>query len=427
MKKIIYTALIVCFGMIASAQNLLNLYKSGTVELIPDTEYAQNNDWDKVFKTYYDTIYNKPMGKSLVIMPNGSVIVNHAYRNYYSKFSPNGSFQKEFGITNSKGSRFKKTKHIVGIVNNNTFYSGLDNMGNMVCFDFAGNYKKTLKLNYMTFQMMPLPNGKIAVVGWVIWKTKFRDFVAIIDYETNEEKVIWEHFTNRGEPGNHEKLFNYSYKFEEQGAIGCTTMPFSKSTGMRARPRLACINNQLIIANPTSGEIQIFDLNGKLISKKQMNLKNSQISVEEQKEIQRKAIEKFKRMNPLRYKGFVGKVSAEESQKVHNYLINAMEADLNKITDPISKPYFSTLIQDSDDNLLFFDFAEEQNANKFHVWVYKNGGEFICQSSFVCNDYDLQINPGKMVFHNGYIYGLQIQKESPGVPLRLTRFKLTSK
>lgn len=103
-----------------------------------------------------------------------------------------------------------------------------------------------------------------------------------------------------------------------------------------------------------------------------------------------------------------------------------MEDDLSKITTPILKPFFSTMIQDSDDNLLFFDFAEEQDANKFHVWVYKNGGEFICESSFVCDDYQLQINPDKMVFHKGYIYGLQVLKEPSGVPLRLMRFKLTA-
>lgn len=276
----------------------------------------------------------------------------------------------------------------------------------------------------MTWQQLPMPNGKIAVVGWVIWKTKFRDFVAIVDYETNEQKIIWEHFTTREEFGEHTKLFNYTYKFEQQGAISCTTMPFSKSTGMMARPKLACVNNKLVLANPTSGKIRIYDLDGKLISKKQMDLQRGQISVEEQKQIQQKAIERFKKMNPLRFEGFAGKATAEESKKVHNYLINAMEADLTKIKEPISKPYFSAVIQDSDDNLLFFDFAEEEGANKFKVWIYSNGGAFVCESSFVCNDYELQINPEKMVFRDGYIYGLQLLKNASGVPLRLMRFKL---
>jgi hypothetical protein len=75
--------------------------------------------------------------------------------------------------------------------------------------------------------------------------------------------------------------------------------------------------------------------------------------------------------------------------------------------------------------LLFFEYAEKQGANKFNVWIYKDGGEFICKSSFVCDDYELQIHPGKIVFRDGYIYGLQILKDATGVPLRLTRFKLS--
>lgn len=421
--------MIVCWSIFSWGQNLLDIYKGGTVELVPDAEYAKNNNWDEIFSSYSDIIYNKPMGKrkSLVIAPDGSVVVNNAYRNFYTKFSPNGTFLEEFGIINNSGRQLKKAYSIVGVVNDNTFITGLDNMGNMRCLDFEGNLKKELKLDYMARQILALPNGKIAVVGWVIWKTKFRDFVAIVDYETNEQKIIWEHFTQGGEFGEQNKLFYYSYNFEKQGGLSCSTMPFANAIGIKARPRLATVNNQLILANPTNGEIITYDLNGKLISRNKMDLKNGQISIEEQKEIQKKAIEKYKSLNPLRFEGFAGKASAEESKKVHNYLIQAMEEDLNKITKPIAKPYFSTMIQDSDNNLLFFDFAEEQNANKFNVWVYQNGGGFVSQSSFMCKDYNLQINPGKMVFHNGFIYGLQELKETPNVPLRLVRFKLHGK
>ena len=171
MKKLLFTFFLAVIALTAPSQKLIDVYKKGTVKLVPDLGYAQGNNWDLVFKTYYDTLYNSPMGnrKSLKIMPDGSVVVNHRYRNYYTKFSPSGKFEKEFGIVSNKGVQLKKTDAIEGIINNNTFYTGLDNMGNMVCFDFNGNYKKTLKLNYMTRQMIPLPNNKIAVVGWVIW------------------------------------------------------------------------------------------------------------------------------------------------------------------------------------------------------------------------------------------------------------------
>ncbi len=101
MRKLIFTIILAVFTILGSAQNLIETYKKGTVNLVPDIEYARDNNWDKVFETYYDTIYRKPMGyrKSLKLMPDGSVVVNHAYKNYYTKFTPDGKFEKEFGIT----------------------------------------------------------------------------------------------------------------------------------------------------------------------------------------------------------------------------------------------------------------------------------------------------------------------------------------
>ncbi len=415
MKKIILILLMTVCVIQVPAQRLLDVYKKGTVKLVPDPGYAQNNDWDKVFRTYYDTLYGKPMGnrKSLKIMPDGSVIVNHAYRYFYTKFSPNGIFEKEFGIKNNKGELFKKFNGIEGIINNNTFYTGLDNTGNMICFDFDGRYIKTLKLNYKTRQMIPLPNGKIAVVGWVIWDKKFRDFVSIVDYETNQEHVIWEYFTERTDPIKDRKLFNYSYKFKTGGMIGCNTMPFTKEIGLTSPPSIACVDNKLVVAIPTTGEILLYALDGKLISKDKIGLPRNFISVEEQKEIQQKAIIEYKNATNL------FSPSSAESKDAQAYMVKEMELDLGRITDPIQLPTFATIIKDSDGNLLFFEYPKEQNANKFNVWVYDGRGKFVCQSSFVCDEYDLEINPSKMVFYKGYIYGLQLLKKASGVPLRL--------
>ena len=423
MKKLIVIFAMALFTLTGSAQKLIDIYKKGTVKLVPDTEYAQGNDWNKVFETYNDTLYGKPMGnrKNITMMPDGSIVVDHAYQNFYSMFSPTGKFVKEFGIKNSKGVQFKKINQIGGIVNNNTFYTGLDNMGNMVCFDFNGNYVKTLKLNYMTRQMITLPNNRIAVVGWVIWKEKFREFVSLVNFETNEEKIIWEHFTDRCEPDKQCKLFNYSYVFEKQGMMSLSTMPYTKSTGMSAPPIIATTGNQLVVVIPDTGEINLFDLNGNKLGKEKVSWANNSISVEEQKGIQGKAISKYKSMqNPI----LASWISREENGIALKTMIKSMEQDLEKITEPIPIPAISTVIKDSDGNLLFFEYPKEENANKFNVWIMQNGGQFVCQSSFVSDEYELNINPSKMVFSNGMLYGLQKLKKTDGVPLRLARFKL---
>jgi hypothetical protein len=102
-----------------------------------------------------------------------------------------------------------------------------------------------------------------------------------------------------------------------------------------------------------------------------------------------------------------------------------MEDDLKNIKTPITRPSFSTIIKDSDGNVLFFEIPEEKGANVFHVWIYNGGGKFDAKCTFTCDDYDLNISPSKMVFRDGYIYGLQNLKKAEGVLLRLVRFKLT--
>ena len=419
MKKLILIIAIALIQFPLFSQDLISKYKSGTVKLIPDTEYAQGNDWNTVFRSYYDTLYNKPMGmrKSLVLLPDGSLIVNHTYRDYRTKFSPTGQFEKEFTIENAGH------KAVMGVINDNTLFTGLDNMGKMTCSDFNGKYKKTLTLDYMTRDIVALDNGKFAVVGSVIWSEKFRTFVSIVDYETNQEKVIWEHFEDRefssnGKKLNNRKPFNYTIKLKDGNLILITTMPFSRRTGTGIPPQITTVKNELIVAIPNTGEILLYDLEGNLKSKSVINWQNKTISVDEQKAIQQKAIDNYKALIENGDKRVHSDLEAFQS------MISEMEDDLRKINTPIAKPSFSNIIKDSDGNVLFFEIPEEKGANIFHVWVYNQVGQFATKCTFTCDEYDLDISSGKMVFKDGYIYGLQTLKETNGNPLRLVRFKL---
>ncbi|MBN2263517.1 MAG: hypothetical protein JW735_11420, partial [Prolixibacteraceae bacterium] len=125
MKHAMIIMAILMIGISLQAQNLIETYKKGTIKLVPDTEYAKGNNWDKVFETFNDTLYGKHMGfrKNIRLLPDGSVVIDHPYRNLYTKFSPNGIFEKEFQLVNSKGVPFKKTYQIAGVINNNTFFT----------------------------------------------------------------------------------------------------------------------------------------------------------------------------------------------------------------------------------------------------------------------------------------------------------------
>jgi hypothetical protein len=153
------------------------------------------------------------------------------------------------------------------------------------------------------------------VSGWVIWQTKFREFVAIVDYETNDQKIIWDHFTERSCKPDQRTLFNYRYVFKERGGFSCTTMPFSRMTGMSSPPQIACLEDRLVVAIPATGEILVYDLDGNLKSTEKIEWGRNYISVEEQREIQQNAIKRYKSIKEPRFASWV---SPEENKKPWN-------------------------------------------------------------------------------------------------------------
>jgi hypothetical protein len=400
MKKIIALLCVLFLMHNVSAQSLLDIYKKGIVKLTPDTEYGKGNDWGKVFAPFLGETPTHNM--SMVMMPNGSVVVNYS-RNahpFYTMFDANGKFEKEFGITNSAGKRAKHVHRIEGVINNH-FITDSDNMGKIKVLDFSGKIVRTLTIDYGSVNMIPMANNKFAIVGFTVGN-RGKDFIAIIDYNTNEQKIIWDGSIN-DKP---------DVKFTSGGVM----YAFG---GNNVKPSVAFANNQLIVALPHSGEILFYDVNGTLKSKQKVNWPQKFLSVAEQKENRRKSIERIiQRQKELQESG-----SREEIQRLDNVL-QAHRASLENITETLPLPLFANVIQDSDGNLLFFEVPEKEGANQFNVWIFQNGGQFVAKSSFVAEGYDLSIMPSRMIFHKGHIYALTTLKNASGNPLRLVRFKV---
>jgi hypothetical protein len=424
MKTTIFLAILLIASAMLNGQSLLNKYKSGAINLVPDTEYAAGVDWNRALDNYTDTVLGRWVGdrKSLMITPDGSAMVSHHFRDFYTVFSPGGVFEGELQVKNKQGKPFRSLPHLHGVLDGHILYSGLDNMGQMLCFDRKGDLIKTLHLDYAARQIIPLPGKKLALVGWVLWSGSVREFVAIVDYETNEEHIIWDQFNPRSfTPGTARHMFHYEYSFREGGMVSSSTMPFIRAIGMSHPPIIANVGEKLIVTIPETGEILTYDLDGKLIHEQTIDWAKDYVSVEEQREIQRKAIERYRNIEEPRFAAWA---SPEENRAARDYFVKEMEKDLAAISQPIQMPLFSTLIKDSDDNLLFFEFPKEEGFNTFNVWIYNNGGQFVAQSSFRVEGYKLEIKPSKMAFHDGYIYALAEKKGVDGVPLRVVRFRL---
>lgn len=430
MKKnlIVLLCLALTAALPVSAQKLVELYKKGTIQLVPDKTFAQGNDWNNAFRAYQDSMGGRNVGarKSLVLLPDGSVIVNNTYRNFYTKFNAQGKFVGEFNLKSTSGKVFKKTEPALGILYGNTLYYGIDNPGNMYLTDFNGKWQKTLKLNFGANQIIGLPNNMLAMTGTSYNEDAIRYFVEIVNPATNEEKIIWEHkgegtkvqldYSNTSE----RSPFHYAYRFKTGGSISFT-VDFGGTRNSYTAPIIANSGNKILLAFPDNGELWEYDLTGKFLAKKQLGWTRESVSVEEQKKTLQEEIDQLKTTK-------LGKArntnTDEELAEAKAKFLKEMEEDLSRITTTLPRPCLSTVIKDSEGNLLYFEYPKEKDANLFHVWVYSNDGGFVCESKFVCEDYDLIINPSRMVFRNGYLYSLQNAKGAKGIPMRLVRFKL---
>lgn len=405
----------------ANAQNLLDIYKKGTVKLVADPEFAKDNNWENIFRDYYNKIGKEQVGnrKSICLLPYGSILVNHAYNKTYTKFSGEGKFEKEFSIKNSSGQVLKRSS-IKGVLADEILFTDVDNSGRMYCTDLEGNLLKTLKVNYMDKNIISLPNRKFAIVGTVLWKNRFRDVVAIKDYETGEEKIIWDSFS----PSSTVVVIDIPDKNGKSSPIKTMAPPPPPNSTSRSRPNIILTTkNELLVCVASTGELLFHDLNGNLLRTKKVDWKNDKIPVEELLKKHDEARERIANRE-ITDKMIQRYGNEERAKQFREELLKQHDERREQIKNPKDLPYYSTIIEDSDGNILFFEYAKERGNNQFNVYTLNGEGEFVCKSSFICDEYDLVINPSRMIFKDGFLYGIQELKQASGIPMRLVKFKL---
>ncbi len=371
------------------------------IQLVPDETYGQGNNWDKIFDTYYDTLDGRPYGlrKQLVVFDDGKAMVSHATRNRYSLFDANGKFLKDITLYFAdKGKKPRNLQPVEGKLGN-LYFTRANNTGDIYLFDNNGLIVKELKIKYQALEMLALDDHHIAIIGGTSWTKKWRNLVSILDTNTGKDKILCDVFEDMNTDIKDKGYFIYTE---------------SKRNDMKGRWQIAKVNNKLIVTNPIDGLVRTYDYSGNKISEKLLDWEPQTLSVEEQIALQNARIKDLKDELP--------KESDERVLRYYNNLISYCENGIQHIKEPINMGWFTMAIKGNDDNILFFDDAEEAGKNTFHVYSVSKE-QSISTGSFQCDDYDLAITKKRFVCHNGYYYGVQVLKNCEGVPLRLVRFK----
>ena len=360
------------------------------IQLVPDETYGQGNNWDIIFDTYYDTLDGRPYGlrKQLVVFDDGKAMVSHATRNRYSLFDANGKFLKDITLYFAdKGKKPRNLQPVEGKLGN-LYFTRANNTGDIYLFDNNGLIVKELKIKYQALEMLALDDHHIVIIGGTSWTKKWRNLVSLCD-------VFEDMNTDLKDKG----YFIYTE---------------SKRNDMKGRWQIAKVNNKLIVTNPIDGLVRTYDFNGNKISEKLLDWEPQTLSVKEQIALQNARIKDLKDEVP--------RETEERVLRYYNDLITYYENGIPHIKESINMGWFTMAIKGNDDNILFFDDAEEAGKNTFHVYSVSKG-QSISTGSFQCEDYDLAITKKRFVCHNGYYYGVQVLKDCEGVPLRLVRFR----
>ncbi len=393
------------------SQTLADYYKSGTVKLEAVPGYGTKNNWNELFSDYGEMSGNFQIGaiKQIVVAPDGSVFMSHKSRYEIWKFDPDGNFEKKFGQKGGKKGQFIMNPRVQDILDGKYVFT-MDVGGRMLFFDLDGNYIKTLTLDYMG-SSRAMNNGKIAILGNVIWSTKWRDILVIKDFETGKEKILWDQFRDLPSKDMAITIPHIGMVF-----LGSPMHIFRSKLDFYVSPK-----GDIFLANPADGKITRFSPAGEEISSIQLNFMPEKITEQDIHEY----YESVKSSNDKFLDRIRDKLTEEELAQTKAQFDKALE----KFQDPDKyekyMPYFSKILHDSEGNLLVFTFTKDPDkSDQFKVFSLDAAGHYIGTAVFEAPGYDLNISPATFVFHQGYIYAVCKKTDGGAIPLRLVKFRL---
>ncbi|MBI9053698.1 MAG: hypothetical protein JEY96_07755 [Bacteroidales bacterium] len=358
MKNILFLFILLFCISELQGQSLIEVYKKGSIELIPDNKYAADTDWNTLFSDRNQIKNGNPIGKmkSISVSQNGELFVGN-YSNYkIYKFDNHGNFIKEFGKEGRKESEFLYRPTLQGILDNKFVFTS-DHHGRILFFDLNGNFKKMVKIDYMPLQIIPLKDNKIAIWGNVAYKGDTKYIVSIKDINTGKEKIVDSYFNSliKLKPLIVKDKNGYLYGFSPSGVKDKTIIERT-------------FDGNLIIGHNVESTLSLFSPYGDLI--KTIDLHKSPIKTTE------KDKEKFLKTA----KDYLIKKDLYEENKA---LLNDPKIY------PETYPIFYAIKTDPEDNILIFNYSEEE-GNSFLVFDKK--GTFICESKLNSDNLKLDIN-----------------------------------
>lgn len=416
MKTIIIASVIILFSLLeVQGQTLSEFYQNETVKLEEVSEYAAMCDWDDLFFNYQEETMGIEVGKikSIAVAPDGSVYMSHKTHYEIWKFDKDGKFIKAFGSKGNGKGEFVMRARVEGVLGGKYVYT-TDVQGRMLFFDLDGNYVKSLKLNYIPSRTLPLSDLKIAIFGSVPWSGhRVKNIIVIKDFETGNEHTVWQ------------EIYDPNIEIIELpgGKQMIATLNFTHRS-ITKHGLAASSDGTLLFASHSDSKVYEYSTDGEELRSFPLIITPIEIKDADVQRIYNKQIDRFASVNdrlPVDKR-----FTEEELKMMQEEYTRRFETVKDRIKVGDHLPIYSTVIMDSDGNVLVFEFTEEKDSNKFRAYSYNQKGALIGVTSFECPGYDLSFTYDSFVFHGGYVYAVATKKNVEGIPLRLVKFRLVN-
>lgn len=373
-KRIIIYSLVLFLVNFLHA-DLRDIYKTGTVKIVPDPKFGKNTEWD--------TLFSKSVDTSLAFLSDGSFFRLSSKDHKVYKFDNKGNFLFEFGQSgqgpgdiNFPGDiSILDGKYVV--VNDNPQYRRIS------VFDLDGQFKRLIKTSCAVFDCISLKNNQIAILC--------ESFPREDNYITSNFNIFVRNIFNDEE----KKVASFQQKYKVSKLT---------ATGFYENAYISRFQDgTLMVAYSGSPEISQYSLAGEKLSSFKVNLEREKITKKDLEKYLDKSINSFP--------------SEAAKKKLRHYIEQWRE----HIHYPAHFPYYKKVMVDSEDNVLVFlnDFGKNNTDIAFQV--YSRSGEYLCTTQLVSDQFKPSDN---IVFYKNYLYAQLDYKESDDSTSCLIRTKL---
>lgn len=393
MKTVVkFTWVLLCFVYVANANSQNINYNSSAIILVPDESFLPNANWEKLLYGNTNELFiNGNMKIQIAVAPDQSIFICDRADYSISKLDKSGNVISTFGKKGYGNGEFANNPKIWGILNEKLLVVS-DAQGRINFFDLNGNFVKLITIDFGIMEIYPLSSGKLIIYGHVPMKTKSKQLLAELDYNTRKYKQIYYTYEDYADVGIQIPI--------KGGGIYVWKKPFSNGDIFTAVTN----EGKLIFSQNNEDIINVFtpDNNDYLQSQFEMNI--PPIKVDD------KAIAEFyeNMKTSLKNRG----LDTTYAEKIYE-----------KGFFPNQLPYFYNLMVDRQNNLLLFIYTNNDKDYAFRA--YSTDGKFLGESEFKIEGYDLLLNKSPFIFMNNSIYAIALKK---GVqfPARIIKCALIS-